>query len=288
MSRPLIVNEAAAGDLRGKGKMRTAAFAHSLQCDNVKEWLDPFIKSSPSRQDPGADHRTSSRTAPDPPAPLLSPSRDGDRCKGSELTVLMLWAHPREWKGLSAVSYLNTSATSQTLTQAGPRNACVQACVCTLQSYTCKNANKKSGGLGLLKVSAACSKPHPESQIHNTIRQPTSKNSSCDFSLECSETLVKRYFCCTYSFIPLNWHSLVCTFAAGNARHFLVTPLAGSFTEEGHHGAAACQPGCWEQLQPYGPGRGKTKGGWQDKLGKSLDIAKLRFLLFIPAGSTDF
>lgn len=48
MSRPLIVNEAAAGDLRGKGKTRTVVFAHSLQCDNVKEWLDPPIKFSPS------------------------------------------------------------------------------------------------------------------------------------------------------------------------------------------------------------------------------------------------
>lgn len=114
MSRPLIVNEAAAGDLRGKGKTRTAVFAHSLQCDNVKEWLDPFIKSSPSWQDPGVDHRTSSRTIPEPPAPLLSPSRNGDCCTGSALPVLMLQAHPRECRGLSAESYLNTTAMSQT------------------------------------------------------------------------------------------------------------------------------------------------------------------------------
>lgn len=75
MSRPLIVNEAAAGDLRGKGKMRTVVFAHSLQCDNVKEWLDPFIKFSPSQQDPEADHRTSSRTTCNPLPYCRHPAR---------------------------------------------------------------------------------------------------------------------------------------------------------------------------------------------------------------------
>lgn len=97
---------------------------------------------------------------PDPLAPLLSTSRDGDHCKRSELTVLMVQTHLQECKGLSAAPHLNTGAMPQTLTQVGPCSADVQVRVCTLQSYICKNANKKNGGLGLLKVSAACSKPN--------------------------------------------------------------------------------------------------------------------------------
>lgn len=71
--------------------------------------------------------------------------------------------------------------------QVGPRHAYVQARVCTPEQYKCKNANKKSGGWGLLKVSTVCSKLRFESQIHNTTGKPTSKNSFCDFRLRCSE-----------------------------------------------------------------------------------------------------
>lgn len=76
-------------------------------------------------------------------------------------------------------------------------------------------------------------------------------------------------------------------YKASLGHHRLVTPLARSFTEEGHHTTAACPPGCWEQLQSYSPGKSKTKRGWQEELGKSLDIAKLHFLLFTPASTTD-
>lgn len=79
MSRPLIVNETAAGDLRGKGKMRTAVFAHSLRRDNVKEQLDPFIRSSPTGQDHGDGWKTPSTAAPRPSAgrtPVQTPQME--------------------------------------------------------------------------------------------------------------------------------------------------------------------------------------------------------------------
>lgn len=65
---------------------------------------------------------------------------------------------------------------------------------CTQQTDMCKNVTKKSRGLGLLKASATCSKLHPESQIHNTTRRLTSKTSSYDFSLACSEGFGGKVF----------------------------------------------------------------------------------------------
>lgn len=87
--------------------------------------------------------------------------------------------------------------------------------------------------------------------------------------------------------IALSVRSQLGKYEASLVHHHLVTGLAGSFTEEGHHVGAACQPGCREQLQPYSLGRGKARRGWQQELGKSLDIAKLPFLLFTPAGIPD-
>lgn len=128
MSRPLIVNEAAAGDLRGKGKTRTVVFAHSLQCDNVKKWLDPSIKFSPSQQDPEADHRTSSRTTHNPLPHCCHPAGMAAAGSGLYQLVLMLW----HIYGTAKASVLCLKhKTNVPNHQVGPCKAYVQVCACT-------------------------------------------------------------------------------------------------------------------------------------------------------------
>lgn len=199
MSRSLIVNETAAGDLRSKGKTRTEVFAHSLQCDNAKERLDPFIRSFPSGQDPGAGHRPPGELHPTPLRVVAA------LCWTQQWWVLGMETaakslHRLSWCSRNICWGENTSGlrptetqVSRTHVQVGTGYACVQV-PCTQQMDICKNVTKKSRGLGLSKASAMCSKLHLESQIHNATRRLTSKNSSYDFSLACSEGFGGKVF----------------------------------------------------------------------------------------------
>lgn len=267
MSRPLIVNEAAAGDLRGKGKMRTVAFAHSPQCDNVKEWLDPSITFSPSQQDPEADHRTSSRTTHNPLPHCCHPA-------GMEV----VWTNHPDALGTSVglqrpqCWVLNTRLMFQTVRQDHAMPVC--RCVRAHHSHTYEKTPIKR--VRPFKGPNCCSKLHFEGQIHNTTGQPTSKNTFCDFRLRCSEEIwwkgIFAVHTVSYIWTDIPW-LYVCS-------HLLATPLARSFTKERHH-----WPCCWMQLQPL---KRQNKRARQEELGKSLDTAKPNFLCFIPVSITDF
>lgn len=248
MSRPLIVNEAAAGDLRGKGKTRTVAFAHSLQCDNVKEWLDPSIKFSPSQQDPEADHRTSSRTTHNPLPHCCHPAQI--EAAGSGLNQVS-WCSVHTWGTAKASMVCLKYKNNVTNNQVGPCNAYVHVCACTPQPHIYKNANKKSGCWGLLKAPTGCSKLHFENQTHNTIRQPISKNNFCDFSLRCSKDFGEKVFLLYLLFCVSELTSPDCISADRKAPcrqevTFWQLCLPGALPRKDW-------PGCWVQLQPCSP-----------------------------------
>lgn len=221
MSRPLIVNEAAAGDLRGKGKMRTVAFAHSPQCDNVKEWLDPSITFSPSQQDPEADHRTSSRTTHNPLPHCCHPA-------GMEV----VWTNHPDALGTSVglqrpqCWVLNTRLMFQTVRQdhAMPVCRCVRAHHShTYEKTPIKRVRPFKGPNCLFKAALW----RPNSQYNWTANF---KEHFLWFPAQMQwGNLVKRHFCCTYCFIYLNWHPLaVC----------LQSPFGNSTCQELYQGKA--------------------------------------------------
>lgn len=141
--------------------------------------------------------------------------------------------------------------------QAGPCKLYVQVCACTPQPQICKNTNIKSRGWGLLKISTVYSKLNFESQIHNTTGQPTSNNSSCDFSLRCSENFSEKVFLLYLLFHISELTFLGWMFADRKAPRrqevtFWQLCLPGALPRKDTSGQA---PGC-----NCSPCRGKTKG----------------------------
>lgn len=77
-------------------------------------------------------------------------------------------------------------------------------------------------------------------------------------ALHTATTSVERYFCFAYSFMPLSWHRLACTFPAGNAVSVSQPSLFANSTYRELHpakpGAApALQPGKADRVRRTGP-----------------------------------